>query len=556
MWVITQDQGRLCSELILDFNHADITIMKAIKICAIALVLLSAGACKKSFLDTEPITSVTDENFYKTPKDAYKALVGCYDGLQVVWSEGVALPVAAEVMSDNTFGGTGASDGLGYQMIDEFDRARSPSDQNLYERNWILYYKALYRCNMLISKMDQIEWGADAKLRSTYESEARYLRAYLLFDMVRLWGNIPLLTAPSAENVPQANPEDVYKAIAEDLKFAADNMPGVTYAAQPLTERGRATKYAAEALLGRVYLFYTGYYGKADLAGVVTKSQALTYLEDVVSTSGYGLVEDFANLWPAASLANYAKEDNKETIFAIKYTYTSDYNGNTDGNHWMIMAGMREQAIFPYGNGWGAETVNPKLWNAYAATDTRRAASIISIVDEKLAFVNQPKQREYTGYYEKKYSPMIDETGKPLPEGYGNTSFQIGQFQDYVSIRYADVLLMAAELGSANAQTYFDQVRRRALQGAFTPLVISPDNIMKERRLEFAFEGIRYYDLLRQGVDRAAQQIAESTTVLNGGVSTQKTILATNIISTQGLQQIPYNQINLANGTLKQNAGW
>jgi hypothetical protein len=86
--------------------------------------------------------------------------------------------------------------------------------------------------------------------------------------------------------------------------------------------------------------------------------------------------------------------------------------------------------------------------------------------------------------------------------------------------------------------------------------MVSQDNIMRERRLEFAFEGIRYYDLLRQGIDRAAQQIAESTTVLNGGVSTQKNILATNILATQGLQQIPYNQINLSNGTLKQNAGW
>jgi hypothetical protein len=540
----------------LDFNYADFKIMKAIKICAIAMLLVSTGACKKSFLDTEPITQVTEENFYKTPQDAYKALVGCYDGLQVVWSSGVALPVAAEVMSDNTFGGTGNSDGFGYQMIDEFDKSRSPSDQNLYESNWSLYYRALYRCNMLLSKMDQVQWGADATTRSRYEGETRYLRAYLLFDMVRLWGNIPLLTAPSADNLPQNTPDEVYKVIAEDLKFAAENIPAQSYAAQPAAEHGRVTKYAAEALMARVFLFYTGYYGKADLVGTVTKAQSLAYLEDVISTGGYGLVENFANLWPAASVADYAGEDNKETVFAIKYTYTSDYNGNTDGNHWMVMAGMREQSFFPYGNGWGAETVNPKLWNAYSATDTRKVASIISIAGEKIPFVNQPKQREYTGYYEKKYSPMIDENGKPLPESNGNTSFQIGQFQDYVSIRYADVLLMAAELGSPNAQTYFDAVRRRAHQEAFTPLSVTQENIMNERRLEFAFEGIRYYDLLRQGVDKAAQQIAESSTVLNGGTAVQKTISAANILATQGLQQIPYNQINLSNGTLKQNAGW
>ncbi|WP_448633371.1 RagB/SusD family nutrient uptake outer membrane protein [Pedobacter panaciterrae] len=428
-------------------------------------------------------------------------------------------------MSDNTFGATGNSDGFGYQMIDEFDKSRSPSDQNLYNGNWVLYYKALFRCNTLLGKLDQIEWGNDTQLRKTYESEARFLRAYLLFDMVRLWGNIPLLTAPSTENLPQSNPDEVYKVIADDLKFAAANLPEVAYPAQAVANHGRVTRYAAEALIGRVFLFYTGYYAKADLVGLVSKPEALAYLEDVITKGGYGLIENFANLWPAASLTSYAGEDNKETIFAIKYTYTSDYEGNTDGNHWMVMTGIREQALYPYGNGWGAETVNPKLWNAYLPTDTRRAGSIISIVDENLPFTNQKGQREYTGYYVKKYSPMIGLDGKPLPESHGNTSFQIGQFQDYVSIRYADVLLMAAELGSGNAQTYFDAVRQRAYKGAFTPLAISQANIIRERRLEFAFEGIRYYDLLRQGIDKAAQEIAETSTVLNGGVSAEKKYL-------------------------------
>ena len=520
--------------------------MKAIKICTIAVLLLSLGACKKSFLDTEPITTVTDVNFYKTPKDAYTALVGCYDGLQVVWSEGVALPVAAEVMSDNAFGGAGSADGYNYQMIDEFDKARSPSDQNLYERNWVLYYKALYRCNMLISKMDQIEWGDDTTLRNRYESEARFLRAYLLFDMVRLWGNIPLLTAPSAENLPQANPDEVYTVIATDLKFAADNMPATSYAAQPVTERGRVTKYAAEALLGRVFLFYTGYYAKGDLVGVVSKSQALTYMEDVVTNGGYGLVEDFAKLWPAASVAGYAGEDNKETVFAIKYTYTSDYNGNTDGNHWMVMISMREQAIFPYGNGWGGQTVSPKLWNAYSATDTRKVASIISIVDEKLPFTNQGKTREYTGYWGKKYSVMIGEDGKPLPEGYGNPNFQIAQFQDYVSIRYADVLLMAAEaynrggIDDAKAREYLNQVRRRAFGDNNHDITASglalTDFIADERRVELFGEGHRFFDLVRTG--KAAGTIPGFTAGKNE------------------LFPLPIEEIQFANGNWQQNPGY
>jgi hypothetical protein len=530
--------------------------MKKIQLYTLLSLLLLTGACSKSFLDTEDVTSATEQNFYKTPDDAFKALVGCYDGLQQVWKEGIALPVAAEVMADNTFGGTGNSDGFGYQMMDEFDKLRSPSDQNLFNANWINYYKALYRCNMLLSKMEDIDWSGSEALRTIYESEARFLRAYLYFDMVRLWGNIPLLKEPSNENIPQANPDDVYKLIAEDLEFAAQNLPATSYTAQAPATYGRVTKWAAEALIGRVYLFYTGYYNKADLAGVVTKAEATAYLVDVINNGGFGLVNNFADLWPAASVTTYAGEDNKETVFAIKYTFTSDYDGNTDGNHWLVMYGIREQFSAPYGNGWGGATVNQKLWNAYQAGDTRRNASIISIVDEEIDFKMKGNQREYTGYYVKKYTPTCDEDGNSIAVNKGGTNFQIGQFQDYVSIRYADVLLMAAELGAADAQEYFDDVRRRAFKNAFSSIPATQENIMKERRLEFALEGHRLYDLLRTGVATAASTIAEVTTVQNGGVSTTKTITAAKINETKGLVQIPTTQITLSNGVLKQNNGW
>lgn len=514
------------------------------------------SSCGDNFLDTEPLSTLTESNFYKTPEDAYDALVGCYDGLQRVWSDGPSFPVASEVLSDNAFGGTGNSDGYGYQMLDEFDKARSPSDQDIFESSWAAYYEAIYRCNVLIGKLDQIEWGNDEDLRVTYESEARFLRAYLYFDMVRLWGNIPLLTEPSKENLPQSDPEAVYVVIAEDLKFAADNLASVSYTAQSADTYGRITKWAAESLLARVYLYYTGYYGKGDLAGVVTGAQALAYLEDVIANSGHGLLENYAELWPAASLEDYAGEDNKETVFAIKYTYTSDYDGNGDGNQWMVMYGMREQYSYPYGNGWGGGTVNPALWNAFSSTDTRRTASIISIAAESVNFTNQAKQREYTGYYNKKYTPMVDEEGNSIAVVNGGVNFMIGQFEDYVSIRYADVLLMAAELGSPNAQDYFDDVRERAYQGDFTSLAVSQANILEERRLEFSLEGIRYWDLLRQGVDVAASTIAETTQVMNGGVNTTKTISAEKIQTTMGLQQIPYSQITLSSDVLKQNEGW
>lgn len=515
--------------------------------------LFTLGACNDDWLETSPLDETTEGNFYRTPEDAFTALVGCYDGLQVVWASGISFPIATAVLSDNAFGGTGNSDGFGYQMLDEFDKLRSPADVNLFGPNWEDYYSAIYRCNVLIGKMEQIDWGGNENTRNTYESEARFLRAFLYFDMVRLWGNIPLLTEPSRENLEQANPDDVYKLIAEDLVFAAENLEGVAHT--PASD-GRVSKWAAEALLARVYLYYTGYYGKPDLVGMVDKAQALASVEDVIANGGFGLLDDFSHLWPAASVNDYAGEGNKETVFAIKYTFTSDYDGNTDGNHWMVMYGIRGQSIYPYGNGWGGATVTPDLWNAYSEGDTRRSATIISIEEEGLTFENVEDQREYTGLYAKKYSPMSYENGTSVPDSLGATNFMIGQFQDFVSIRYADVLLMAAELGSPNAQTYFDEVRQRAYKESFTPRAVTQENIMKERRLELAFEGLRYWDLLRQGIEHAAETIAASATVSNGGVVEEKTIEAGDIITTKGLQQIPYTQITLSDGVLEQNSGW
>ncbi|HEV8511673.1 MAG TPA: RagB/SusD family nutrient uptake outer membrane protein, partial [Cyclobacteriaceae bacterium] len=160
--------------------------MRKFKIFFSALSLMIATSCG---LDVKPLVQVSDANYYSNPDQAYTALVGCYDGLQVVWASGVSLPVASEIFSDNAFGGTGNSDGFSYQMIDEFDKTRSTADQNTFQDNWSAYYKAVFRCNTLIGKLPQVNWGTTPQLQATYEAEARYLRAYLYFDMVRLWGN-------------------------------------------------------------------------------------------------------------------------------------------------------------------------------------------------------------------------------------------------------------------------------------------------------------------------------------------------------------------------------
>ena len=175
--------------------------------------------------------------------------------------------------------------GRNYQVIDRFDQAQSTSDLNIYETDWKNYYAAVYRCNELISRADDINWTSEAT-RGTYIGEARAIRALCYFDMVRLWENIPLLDIPTTDNISQANPDDVYQLIISDLKYAAENIPANAYPkAQAASNDGHITKYAAEALLARVYLFYSGYYGK-EPAGL-TRAEALAGVEDVIASGEF-----------------------------------------------------------------------------------------------------------------------------------------------------------------------------------------------------------------------------------------------------------------------------
>jgi len=544
--------------------------MNKIKLCITGLASLLLLSCSGNFLDVEPQTSILDQNFYKTEADAEMALIGCYDGYQRTSSNGnQSFYITSEVLSDNCFGGTGFTDGRAYQALDRFDLSESTSDNNIFNGTWLDYYAGIFRCNTLLMKLPGIEkWKSDDAAvadatRKRIEGETRFLRALMYFDLVRLFEKIPLLTEPTTDNIPQANPADTYRLIAEDLRFAAANIPADAYPkAQAATNDGRVTAHAAKALLARVYLFYTGYYGNDDLG--VTKAQVLAGLEEVIASNEFELLPEFKSLWPAASyIANaasntldksgYAGKGNKEVVFAQKFNNTQNYNGMMDGNRWLVMMGMRNTNWSPYGKGWGGATVNPELAEAYPAGDKRKSASLIDIAGEGIeSKFDKKDQREYTGFTVKKYTPTA------LPDGTsdtgGDNDFQISQDQDFIVIRYADVLLMAAELGSPNGLNYLNMVRTRAGLPAKTAL--NQSDILDERRFEFAFEGLRYWDLLRQGLPTAAATIAQTQTVLSGNAPDVITISAANITTTRGFMQIPNTQITLSNGVLKQNPGW
>lgn len=558
---------------------------------AIVLLAVSGTACS---LDTESMSSIDSQTYYKTMADAKAALVGCYDGFRRTVAEGAhpSFFIASEVMGDDCFGATGNGDGRGIQVVDRFDQSESPADMNMFEALWKGYYVGIFSANSLITQLDGIAWEASAdfntsspeETKAAVEGEARFLRAMSYFDLVRLFERVPLLKEPTKEVVPQAHQDSTYALIFDDLKFAAENIRYVPTKDWHLQNDGRATAEAAKAMLARVYLFYTGYYGKEPEQ--ITKEYVISGLEDIVNGGNYALVQSkenngFARLWRAAVAtdagdgagldyhdfvgAGCKNAEVNEHIFTMKFNYIQDYNGVTTGNRWLVMVGLRgvtDVNAVPYGKGWGACTVNPDSWDVFESGDARQAATIINFAAEGITSVWTDDlladQREYTGYNLKKYIPLsYNVGGTAVPEVQaeseweGINDFMMSQYQDLVLMRYADVLLMLSELkGDAS---YMNQVRQRA---GLASVAYSKETLLEERHREFMGEGIRYWDLLRQGVDYAANAIAGEWAVKSGNKDDVVVIKADNIKKTRGLCRIPDNQITLSGNVYTQNEGW
>jgi hypothetical protein len=520
-----------------------------------ASTLLILSSCSNDFLDTAPVTEKVSENFYKTPKDAFEGLISIYDVLQ---QEGgwAGFQMITEEASDNCFGGFGTADGI---AVLDWDRFKNSSDPEMNNVVWQSCYKGIYRANILLENLDKVNWGTDTALKAKYEAEARFLRAHFHFELARIFGDIVPLDHSintSEFNSPRLAPEVTYALIANDLKFAVENLGTENYSQVGNTNYGRITKWAAESYLAKAFIFYTDYYTKPDLAGVVTKAQAVTYINDVVNNSGHALITDYSRLWIAASLANYAGEGNTEMVWAIRYNGSGKGDWNLhEGNRLSVLIAPRGGNIGRYAYGWGGLPVTPSLYGAYEVGDTRRDATIINFAGEGLNFdpaPNKRDQRQYTGYAWKKYCPVTNEAGIADVTANGG-NFQIDNVEDYAVIRFSDVLLMAAELNlgtnDAFAKTCLDRVRDRAFQNASHRVAATLPNIMKERQLELALEGQRFFDLIRQSpaVAKAAiDNVNNSDSQFNVTFRTE----------TLGWFAIPQSQIVLSNGAIKQNPGW
>ncbi|MBK7480602.1 MAG: RagB/SusD family nutrient uptake outer membrane protein [Bacteroidales bacterium] len=572
------------------------------KIFILLLTTALFAGCTESFLDTDPLTSKTNTDYYQTTTDMDQALTAAYVTLVSVPSGSIlnAYPFAiSELMSDDRFGGGGDND-LTPRAICDF----KIDGQDMYLGAWIRYYRGIFRCNMLLENIDKPAWPS-AAAKGNIEGQARFLRAMFYFDLSRLFGEVPLILETKPQNLPKAPAAETYAQIASDLKAAIEAFPSTPWAVSDL---GRANKWSAEALMARVFLFYTGYYETAELplveGGSINKGQVITWLEDCIANSGYQLMPEFRNLWPYA-LANednsdkpykfavdndlswYGEEgNNKETMFALKFSTFADWGTSIYySNQMNLFFGWRSYSYKgTMGEGWGMGTVNKKLWDAWPDNDIRKRGSLCQVDDASegidarygLGTDFHDKQMDETGYWQKKYRPINlnrdDEWSNYSVFLYNATrNFQLDNMQDIVLIRFADVLLMHSEL--TETVDGINQVRARSnvdvedpVSGDMVPSLpplsaYSLEALKAERRYELAFEGVRYYDLLRwAGKSNLSEveAILESqngvATINNGVWGVKKGVDFRP--ETGGFLQIPNQEIQLSEGVLEQNPGW
>jgi hypothetical protein len=466
--------------------------MKKIKIYLSVLVLvgLILNSCSKKFLEVDPKGTTLESNYYKNADEAYKGLVSCYDPLGTECGKTYSNKIGPlNSASDDCYAGGGSSSDVpAWQVWNNYTIDAATGIQGDF---WNRNFTGVYRVNVLLSKLDAVP-GMSATLKARYIAECKFLRGYYYFDLVRLFKNVPLFTKPldtkEIFNVLQATPEAVWTQIEKDLNEAIIDLP---VAVSP-SENGRVTKMAAIALLGKVILFQNN-------EGRMLEAADL--FEQVNSSPNYHLLSDFGMIF---------RPDNKfnaESIFEIVHTYKAmsgwEAWPNFEGNVYTQMCGPRAYVGPTYMAGWGFNPITPELI-ALLKNDPRYKYTVVNVDSLKTAgLCTYEKGYQNTGYFVAKFAPL-----KEFKDTIGGDPV-LNYPNDVMEIRLADTYLMEAEAlvrGNGNlakAQEYLDKVRARV---GLPSVPATLDNIYKERRLELATEGHRWFDLVRTG--KAATALA------------------------------------------------
>lgn len=443
-------------------------------IAALLLVSASLSSCKK-FLEEDPKSNVTVANYYQTEGDAISAVNSIYAYLNSTSSGSTAgvyhstFWVAQGLASDELL-----NNQLGAPQFDQLGTFTHTPQNSGLEEIWAMHYKTITIANIAISRIPGI--SMNAALKSRLVGEAKFLRGLMYFNLVRMFGEIPLITEENAPLLPTvASVDDIYAQIISDLNDAAVSLP-LNY---PVGNgRGRATQGAANSILAKVYLTQKNWQMAASTA------------KKVIDSNQYELWQDYADVF---KLAN---RNGKEAIFSVGF-------GDAGGAIIFWEAGQFSVRLLPpqlsdegvvNAQGWQIPTQH--LYNDFEADDRRREVTFITEI-------NGPNGTTTIRPYIQKYWDRIAE-----PKG-NETS------NDFPVIRYAEVLLIYAEanneLGNAPlAHQYINMVRRRARFDGTAYVNAVPDYvglskeqmreaILKERRLEFVAEGQRWFDLARTG---------------------------------------------------------
>jgi hypothetical protein len=473
--------------------------MKTIKFkyiyIAVAISILGLGSCSEDFVTINPEGKFDQSIYFSNEDQCYAALLGTYDPIRKNTGGFENMVAFLNAGSDDFYAGGGnATDGLGIQNFS----THSLSSIIIPASYWNDHYQGVSRANMLLAKIPAATM--DNAVRTRFIGEAKALRAFYYFNLVRMFKNIPLILDPLVTQTiydpEQVTPDVIYAQIEKDLLEAIPALPNTVLAA---TEAGRFNKGAAQALLGKVYLFE----GK--------KPEAAAVLAEVNGTPGVGVANQYGN----KLLANYSdlwdtsNKFNAESIIEVSHSSlgNSDWtfwgNGKDEGNSLNQMVGPRGYSR-PAGSdapdlpsGWAFNVATQKFYDIMK-TDPRFGATILDLKALKAAGkADYIPAYQDTGYFLNKYLPRKSD----VSTGGGNSELNYKQ-NSYV-IRLADTYLMEAEaLGSGpRAQALLDAVRDRV---HLPHVPVSLAAIKNERRLELAGEGHRFFDLVRWGDAAAA----------------------------------------------------
>lgn len=559
------------------------------RIYVIFALLLSAGfliGCD-SFLDTENLTKKDTSNFPKTEVDARQMVAAIY----TVMNNGIEKPESDpffvfEMASDDRLGG-GSQSNVGAQGCDRLMNW----EISAFEKFWETRYAGIFRANSALATIENVTDWSSEKVKDQLLSEIYFLRAFYYFQLVQIFGEVPLVVNTMAQNLPKSPADEIYAQIASDLIQAINVGPATKW---PDFEIGHATKWVAEAIMARVWLFYTGFYKKSELptvdGGSVTKAQVVAWLEDCIANSGHALVSDQRNLWPYTNPYTakdypyavdnglvWATDENIENMFAVKFANKGSHSdGELRHNRIVEYFGVRKSTAgaFPFTpQGYSNGPVCTTIWTDWGADpdyagDYRRVGSICERATEIPEYAgDKSKEVENTGYLSKKYlgCGAYDEAGT-LITSYaffygGENDKQKGLTQSLVWLRFADVLLMHAELtdGKAvyNGKNGLNAVRSRA---KLNDVAYTLDALKKERRYELCFEALRWNDLRRWGDVSVIPENQKDLPILNEGKEGKyaftNDFMARYNATGGGFFKLPDSQITLSEGVLVQNPGW